>query len=162
MNESTRNSWPVANLDPVRRLRALAGGIPGAVVVEQVIPASFSAVWDIASDLENEVPRSEWHVRSLKITSQEGDRLRALVHGLAGVRDQFDIVLRPGWCWMQGRVLLAGMAATPVEGGTLFAFATGLRVPDAGFLRPVLRRSAARSLRRLARRVEEGTDEGSG
>lgn len=147
-------SWPVAELDPVRRLRALAAGTPGAAVAEGVIPAPFEAVWEIASDLECEVPRSEWHVRSLRITHQEGDRLEALVYSLAGVRDRFDIVLRPGWCWMQGRLLLAGMAATPVEGGTLFAFAAGLRVPGSGVLQPVLRRGAARSLRRLTRRLD--------
>ena len=96
MNETTKNPWPVAELDPVRRLRALADGIPGAVVVERVIPAPFAAVWAIASDLEQEVPRSEWHVRSLRITHRDGDRLEALVHGLAGVRDRIDIVLRPG------------------------------------------------------------------
>ena len=161
MNETTKNPWPVAELDPVRRLRALADGIPGAVVVERVIPAPFAAVWAVASDLEREVPRSEWHVRSLRITHRDGDRLEALVHGLAGVRDRFDVVLRPGWCWMQGRVLLAGMAATPAEGGTLFAFAAGLRVPGSGVLRPVLRRGADRSLRRLARRVNEGAEKRS-
>ena len=69
------SSWPVAKLDPVRRLRALAAGTPGGVVAEGIIPAPFEAVWEIASDLENEVPRSEWHVRSLRITSREGDRL---------------------------------------------------------------------------------------
>jgi hypothetical protein len=162
MNEPTNRHWPVADLDPVRRLRALVAGIPGAVVVEDVIPASFEAVWDIASDLENEVPRSEWHVRSLRITHQEGDRLETLVYGLVGVHDRFAIVLRPGWCWMQGRLLLAGMAATPVEDGTLFAFATGLRVPGSGVLRPVLRRAADRSLRRLAQRVGATTGEGTG
>jgi hypothetical protein len=72
MNEPTNRHWPVADLDPVRRLRALAAGVPGAVVVEDVIPASFEAVWGIASDLENEVPRSEWHVHCLRITHQEG------------------------------------------------------------------------------------------
>lgn len=154
-----RGSWPVAELDPVRRLRALTAGIPGAVVAEGVIPAPFEAVWEIASDLENEVPRSEWHVRSLRITHAEGDRLEAVVHGLMGVHDRFSIVLRPGWCWMQGSVLLAGMAATPVVDGTLFAFAAGLRVPGSGVLRPVLRRGADRSLRRLARRVGASTDE---
>lgn len=162
MNEPTNNSWPVAELDPVRRLRAFTAGMPGAVVVEEVIPASFEAVWEIASDLENEVPRSEWHVRSLRITHADGDRLEALVHGIMGVHDGFAIVLRPGWCWMQGRLLLAGMAATPVEGGTLFAFATGLRVPGAGFLRPVLRRAADRSLRRLTQRVSGTTDKRTG
>lgn len=152
----------MAELDPVRRLRALTAGMPGAVVAEEVIPAPFEAVWEIASDLENEVPRSEWHVRSLSITRREGDRLEALVYGLGGLHDRFDIVLRPGWCWMQGSVLLAGMAATPVEDGTLFAFAAGLRVPGSGVLRPALRRGADRSLRRLIQRLSEGTDEESG
>lgn len=154
MNEPMKNVWPVAELDPVRRLRALTAGIPGAVVVETVIPAPFEAVWGIASDLENEVPRSEWwHIRSLRIIRRDGDRLEALVHGRVGIRDRFAIVLRPGWCWMQGRMLCAGMAATPVPGGTLFAYAAGLRIPGAGVLRPVLRRGANRSLRHLARRV---------
>ena len=152
------SSWPVAKLDSVRRLRSLAAGTPGAVVVERIIPAPFEAVWEIASDLENEVPRSEWHVRSLRITRREGDRLEAEVHGLAGMRDRFDIVLRPGWCWMQGRLLLAGMAAVPVEDGTLFAFAAGLRVPGSGALRPVLRRGADRSLGRLIQRISEGAE----
>ena len=155
MNERTNDSWPVAELDPVRQLRALTAGISGAVIEEAFIPAPFEAVWDIASDLENEVPRSEWHVRSLRITSRYGERLEARVHGLLGVQDRFDIVLRPGWCWMQGRVLCAGMAATPVGNGTLFAIATGLRVPGTGVIRPVLRRGANRSLRQLARRVGE-------
>lgn len=152
----------MAELDPVRRLRALTAGMPGAVVAEEVIPASFEAVWEIASDLENEVPRSEWHVRSLSITRREGDRLEALVYGLGGLHDRFDIVLRPGWCWMQGSVLLAGMAATPVEDGTLFAFAAGLRFPGSSVLRPALRRGADRSLRRLIQCLDEGTDEESG
>lgn len=151
MNEPIKHSWPVAELDPVRRLRALTAALPGAVVVEQVIPAPFTAVWAIAGDLEREVPRA-WHVRSLRITHRDGERLEASVVGLAGMRDRFVGVLRPGWCWLQGRVLYIGMAATPVPGGTRFALAAGLRLPGAGALRPLVRRGIAVSLRRLARR----------
>lgn len=148
-------TWPEAEIDPVRRLLALAAGIPGGVVVEAIIPAPFERVWGIAGDLEREVARSEWHVRSLRIIRRDGDRLEALVVGPAGVRDRFAAVLRPGWCVMQGRALWIGMAATPAPGGTRFALAAGLRVPGAGRLRPLVRRGVDRSLRRLARRLAD-------
>ncbi len=147
------NGWPVAELDPIRRLHVLAGGIRGAVVIEQVIPAPLDVVWAYVSDLERSVPRSEWHVRSLSITRVEGDRLEADVQGVAGIHDRFTVVLRPGWCWMQGRILYAGMAAVTVPGGTRIAWAGGLRLPGAELYRPILRRSLARSLRRLARHI---------
>lgn len=153
MNDPIHPSWPVAELDPIRRLRVLTAAIPGAVLVEGVIPASFEATWSIAGDLEQSVPRSEWHVRSLRITRRDGERIEALVVGLLGVRDRFVGVLRPGWCWLQGRVLYIGMAATPVPGGTRFALAAGLRVPGAAALRPLVRRGIRRSLGQIARDV---------
>lgn len=151
--ETALLAWPVAELDPVRRLHALAAGIPGAVVVERVIPVPVAELWAVVGDLERAVPESEWHVRSLRITGRDGDRLAADVRGLLGLRDRFAIVLRPGWCWMQGRLLYAGMAATPIPGGTRCAWATGLRLPGTRALHPLLRRSLARSLRRLDARL---------
>ena len=160
--ESAPVAWPVAELDPVRRLRALASALPGAVVVERVIPVPLAELWAIVSDLERAVPASEWHVRSLRITRRDGDRLAAEVRGVLGLRDRFAIVLRPGWCWMQGRLLVAGMAATPVPGGTRCAWATGLRLPGARALRPLLRRSLARSLHRLDARLTGRARTGDG
>lgn len=148
--------WPVADLDPVRRIHALAAAMPGAVVEERVIPVPFETLWAAVSDLERAVPYSEWHVRSLRITHADGDRLVADVRGQLGMRDTFAIVLRPGWCWMQGRILAAGMAATPVPGGTRCAWVAGVRLPGAVILRPLVRRGVARSLRRLAQRVQGG------
>jgi len=150
MSEPRTLSWPVADLDSVRRLRVMAAAIPGTVVVETIIPAPFDAVWAVASDLEHEVPRLEWHVRSLRITRRDGDRLEALVHGPIGIRDRFAGVLRPGWCWMQGRALFIGMAAIPGPEGTHFAMAAGLRVPGAKTLRPVVRHDLTRALCHLA------------
>ena len=149
---SPGSGWPAVALDPVQRLHALVAGIPGAVVVERVIPAPLDLIWDRISDLERSVPESEWHVRSLRITRTDGDRLEADVRGVAGMRERFAIVLRPGWCWMQGRMLCAGMAAVAAPEGTRVAWAAGLRVPGSAAFRPVLRRSLDRSLRRLARR----------
>jgi len=148
-------AWPEANLDAVRRLHALAAGIPGAALVETIIPAPFAVVWNVAADLERAVPESEWHVRSLRITRRDGDRVEALVTGLAGARDRFAGVLRPGWCLLQGRLLWIGMAAAPEDRGTRFALAAGLRVPGAVALTPFVRRGVARSLRRLEERVAD-------
>ncbi len=155
MNEPTNPSWPVAELDPVRRLRVMAAAA-GAVVVERRIPAPFEVVWAMASDLERELPRLGWYVHSLRVVHVSGDHLVLDVRGPMGVRDHFDAVLRPGWCWCQGRVLRVGMAATPLPGGgTLFAAAAGLRLPGAGVLRPALRRSLVRVLDRTERHVRE-------
>jgi len=154
MNEPTNLAWPVADLDAVRRLRVLAAAA-GAVVVERVIPAPVEAVWAVAGDLEREIPRLGWYVTSLRIVRANGDRLDLDVRGPLDVRDHFDAVLRPGWCWCQGRVLRVGMAATPIPEGTLFAAAAGLRIPGAGMLRPAVRRSLVRALDRTERHVRE-------
>ena len=154
MNEPTNLAWPVAELDSVRRLRVLAAAA-GAVVVERIILAPVEDVWAMVSDLERELPRLGWYVRSLRIVGATGDRLRLDVRGPLGVRDHFDAVLRPGWCWRQGRVLRVGMAATPIPEGTLFAAAAGLRLPGADVLRPALRRSLVRVLDHTERHVRE-------
>jgi hypothetical protein len=38
--------WPVADLDPIRRMRVIAAAPPGAAYAEKLIPAPFSAVWE--------------------------------------------------------------------------------------------------------------------
>jgi len=152
MNESTDVRWPVAELDPVRCLHVLAAAA-GAVVVERVIPAPVEAVWSVASDLEREMPRLGWYVSSLHIVRADGDRLELDVRGPMGLRDHFDAVLRPGWCWCQGRVLRVGMAAAPIPEGTLFGVAAGLRLPGASALRPIVRYSLVRALDLMARHV---------
>lgn len=113
---------PITRLDPIRRLHVLAAAIPGAVVREQLIPAPFATVWEEISDLERAVPASEWHVRSLRITERHGERLTADVENVIGLHDEFAIVLRPGWCGMEGRLLFAGMAAVADPAGTRLAW----------------------------------------
>lgn len=49
------------------------------------------------------------------------------------------MVLRPGWCLMQSRFLIFGMAAVPEGGGTRFAGLGALRVPGARLLAPASR-----------------------
>jgi hypothetical protein len=131
--------WPVAELDPVRRMRILAAATPGVAYAEKLIPASFSAVWEAASDLEHELPRMITDLRSFEITSTRGERMTARARGWLGQRARFDVVLRPGWCVMQSRFIIGGMAAVPEGEGTRFAFLGGFRLPGIRLLDPVLR-----------------------
>jgi hypothetical protein len=137
--------WPVADVDPVRRMRILAATTPGVGYAEKLIPAPFDAVWEAASDLEHELPRMITDLRSFEITGVRGERLTAHARGWLGQRARFDVVLRPGWCVMQSRFLTGGMAATPEGQATRFAFLGGFRLPGIRLIDPLLR-PAARSL----------------
>lgn len=156
-------SWPVADLDTIRRLRILATAVPGAVVAETLIDASFEQTWAVAADLERELPRYLVDVRSVRITRREaaadaGERLEAYFRGYAGLRGRFDIVLRPGWCVMRSRFLLGGMAAVSEGERTRFAFLGGVHVPAQGVAAPVLtaigRATLPRVVDRLGDRVQ--------
>ncbi|MFI6925421.1 hypothetical protein ACIBIZ_36150 [Nonomuraea spiralis] len=152
-------SWPVAELDPVRRLRVLAAAIPGAYVAERVIPAPFAAVWAVAGDLEGEFGTFEPDMRRLTLEPAGTDgRLVARARSRYGMRARFDVDLRPGWCWMQSRFLLVGLAATAVPEGTLVAQTGGVRVPGRAALVPWgVRTAGEKALARLAARFAERT-----
>ena len=74
-------NWPVTELDPVRRMRVLAAATPGVAYAERLIPAPFSAVWEIAGDLEHELPHLLRDVRSFEISSIRGERMTARARG---------------------------------------------------------------------------------
>jgi len=147
--------WPVAELDPVRRMRVVAASTPGVGYAEKLIPAPFDAVWDTASDLERELPRLLTDVRSFEITSARGERMTARARGSLGQRARFDVVLRPGWCVMQSRFLIGGMAAAPEGDGTRFAFLGGFRLPGLRLIDPLLRPPARTLALRPIRRLED-------
>lgn len=79
--------------------------------------------------------------------------MTARARGRLGQHARFDVVLRPGWCVMQSRFLIGGMAATPEGDSTRFAFLGGLRLPGIRLLdwvlRPVSQPLALRPIRRL-------------
>jgi len=139
-------------------MRVLAAATPGVAYAEKFIPAPFSTVWEAASDLERELPRMITDLRSFEITSARGERLTASARGRLGQRASFDVVLRPGWCVMQSRLLIGGMAAVPEGEGTLFAFLGGLRFRGIRLLDPMLRPAARplalRPIRRLEHRLQ--------
>lgn len=156
----TGHEWPVAEFDPVRRLRVVAATTVGVSIRETVLAAPWESVWAVAADLEGELPH--WlfaDVRSVRVTpTADPDRLVALALGHSRLRARFDVVLRPGWCLMQSRFVLGGMAATEEGGGTRFAILGGLRSPLsalAAATRPVSSRIAERALIRFSRLVDQ-------
>jgi hypothetical protein len=148
-------SWPTADPDPVRRLHALAAGVRGAHVSVRVIDAPFDVVWPLVADLEGEFGRIATDMARVKVLRRDGERVEALARSRYGPRARFEGVLRPGWCWLQSRFLLIGVAAVagPAPGSTTVAFTGGLRLPGRAALVPLgVRTEGRRSLERLARR----------
>lgn len=147
------NLWPLATLDPVARLRALAAGLDGVAIAERRLDARFEDVWSFISDLEHSIPTFDRTVASIRILETRGEKLRVRAgstrqHGFVPMT--FDVDLDPGWCWMVSRpqLYVVGMAAVPDGGGTRFAHMEGLSIPWAP-LRPLLRRFASRQARHV-------------
>jgi len=130
--------WPVADLDPLRKLRVMAAATAGTDLTEWTIDAPPEAVWQVASNLQVEMPRLIRDFRSVTVTPGTGERLVMDARGYLGQRARFDVVMRPGWCWMQSRFLLCGMAAVSEGTRTRFGFLGGIRVPGARLLHPAL------------------------
>ncbi|MGC0421202.1 hypothetical protein [Embleya sp. AB8] len=151
---------PIDAVDAVGRLYALTAGIPGARVVETVLPTPFAAVWAVMGDLEAGFGRFQPDMRHVRVTRRDGDRIEAYARSRYGMRARFDGILRPGWCWLQSRFVIIGMAATPVgESGTRVALTGGVRVPGRAAIVPV---GARRELRRSLVRLHEAVDLHSG
>ncbi|MFD9457201.1 MULTISPECIES: hypothetical protein [unclassified Streptomyces] len=162
-----KDTWPVAELDAVGRLRVVARSAPGAGYAEEHLRAPFDRVWALARDLERQLPRMITDIGDFTVTAAAGERLEARARSPLGLRTRFDVVLRPGWCLMQSRFVLGGMAAVPEGDGTRFAFFGALRLPGAGpvgraleplvapLLAPLTAPMGARALRRFADQLDD-------
>jgi hypothetical protein len=83
-------------------------------------------------------------------------RLKAEARGLFGNRGAFHVVLEPGWCLMQSRLVVGGMAAAPDGEGTRFAACGGLRFPGGRLLgKAVGTRGPGRVITRLRARLSD-------
>lgn len=150
-------------MDTVGRLRVMAAGIPGARIAERVLPADPDTVWAVMADLEGEFGRFQPDMRRVRVLRVSGDRVEALARSKYGLRAHFRGVLRPGWCWLQSRFLIVGMAAAPEPGGgTRVAMTGGVRVPGRAAIVPLgTAGELARAMARLEERVgERGRERG--
>lgn len=103
-------------IDPVERLRIMAAGVRGARIAEEVLPVPFEEVWAVMADLEGEFGRFQPDMRRVRVLRVAGDRVEALALSKYGFRAHLRGFVRPGWCWLQSRFLIIGMAAAPEPG----------------------------------------------
>jgi hypothetical protein len=145
------DNWPQADLDDVRRLRVMAAGIPGAAVTERVFDRPLSTVWDLMWDQGRKLADLQPDMRSITILEVDGDQVSLLARSHYGFRARLHGTVRPGWCWLQSRFLLIGMAATPEpDGRTRVALTGGIRLPGRAALIPIgVRRESTKSLDHL-------------
>ncbi|WP_344121697.1 hypothetical protein [Streptomyces blastmyceticus] len=147
----------MTGLDPVRRLRVMAAGLNAVMYAEAYVEAPFAEVWAVASDLQGELPHLIPTVRAFHVSPGAGDRKHAWAYGPLGHRAWFDVLLQPGWCLMQSRYVVGGMAGVPEGCGTRFAVLGGLRqsglAPAQGLLRPLGRLRGLRMIDRVGRRT---------
>ncbi|MGV9277378.1 hypothetical protein [Streptomyces griseosporeus] len=147
---------PAAPFDDIRRLRVMAGAVRGARLVERVVPAPLDEVWAVMGDLEGEFGRFQPDMRRVRLLRADGDRVEALARSRYGLRAHLRGVLRPGWCWLQSRFLIVGMAAAADGDTTRVALTGGLRLPGRAAVVPFgTRGELDRALHRLEHRVHD-------
>ena len=130
-------NWPQVELTDVERFRALAAGVPGAAVTERVLPQEPEQVKALLSDLDV-FAQVQADLISAKLLERDGDQVVVLAKGARGQRARLQGQLRPGWCWLQSRFLIIGMAvAAEPGGGTRVALTGGIRVPGRAAIVPI-------------------------
>ena len=145
-------NWPQTELTDVERFRALAAGVPGATVTERVLPAEPDEVKAMLADFEVFAGVQADFV-SATVLERDGDRVVVLAKGKRGQRARLSGQFRPGWCWLQSRFLIIGMAvAAEPGGGTRVALTGGIRVPGRAAIVPIgVQRESTKTLDRLER-----------
>ncbi|MFI6938982.1 hypothetical protein ACIBI4_06895 [Streptomyces sp. NPDC050418] len=143
-------------VDAVQRLRIMAAGVRGARVVEQVLHAPYDDVWAVMADLEGEFGRFQPDMRRVRVLRVAGERVEALARSKYGFSAHLRGFVRPGWCWLQSRFLVIGMAAVPVAGGrTRVALTGGVRLRFPGRSPAVVPFGTASELSRAMARLAE-------
>ena len=148
--------WPAAEPDPVQRLRVMAAGLNAVMYAEEYIDAPVTDVWDVAGDLEGELPHLVPTLKAFRLIPDHRpgtpERGRARAYGPFGHTALFDVLLRPGYCLMQSRFVVGGMAAVSEGDGTRFAVLGGLRAGrPAGALNVLRSLGRSRGLLMIAR-----------
>ena len=151
-------NWPIAELDPLRRLEVMAT-LTGMTMVDRVLPTAYERVWPVAADLERSMPVLITDIKQARLRTTPTGRSELWVRTHLGPRARFDVALDEGWCWCQSRLWVCGLAAVSTAEGTRFGFLAG---PRSRLLRglgpvlgPVTERLAHRAVRRLEAAVRE-------
>lgn len=142
---------------PIQRLQVLAAWLHAPMFAEAFLSRPFDTVWAAAADLER-LPGLIPALREFRVLETGKEPTEALAVGRLGKHTRVEVVLRPGWCLMQSRFAVRGMAAVPEHGGTHFAVLGGVRLPFARLVRPLLGPLGKSQGRRIVRRLEDRLD----
>jgi hypothetical protein len=112
---------PAESLDPVARLRVLAAALPGAVIAERTLAATFDQVWRVVTDLERMVPRYESSVKAIKVVDRQGQNAEVVATLRDGDVEVMDVRMVPGWCLMQSESTVVAFGARPEGHRTVLA-----------------------------------------
>lgn len=112
---------PAELLDPVLRLRVLAAALPGAVVAERTLNATFDQVWRVVADLETMASRYERNVSAVEVISREGERAQVLVTVPGGRTETMAVRIVSGWCLMHSPSTVVAFAARAAGDQTVLA-----------------------------------------
>lgn len=145
------STWPVAEIDSVRRLQIMAGAVPGASVTQRVVDAPLARVWALLTDFPGGFALVQPDMRNVRVLERVGERIVLRAVSRRGMRARLHGTERTGWCWLQSRFLIIAMAARErSDGRTEVALTGGVRVPGRAAIVPIgVRREARRSLDRL-------------
>ncbi|MEU6862232.1 SRPBCC family protein [Streptomyces sp. NPDC046876] len=134
----------------------MAASVAGTTHIETHLSAPPETVWGVVGDLEGELPHILPDVRTMRVVrgSIIDPRFEALATGYLGQRARFDVLMEPGYCWMQSRFLLGGFAAVAEDGGTRLGFLGGFRFPGIKTLSPALHRPGHAFAKLVVRRIE--------
>lgn len=156
-------TWPTAELDPVRRLRVMAAGLHAVMYADAHIDLPTEEVWAVAHDLEGELPHLVPTLRAFHCRPVGPDRQQAWAYGPFGHTARFDVLMQPGWCLMQSRYVVGGMAAVQEGSGTRFAVLGGLRRPwSAPFQRALSPLGRSRGMLMIERAAHRARIRGTG
>jgi hypothetical protein len=146
-------TWPVAELDAIGRLRALASAYPSAGIAEVALDVPFDEAWAWVTDFENNVPRLDTMVRKVRVRRLGDGRLRMLAWlRWSPLPWPFRVRVERGFCVMQARAkaFLVVMAAVPDDRGmTRYAHAEAVPIRRLGVLRRLYQRMVEADLARL-------------
>lgn len=147
-------TWPTTDLDAIARMRILRGSVYAPMYTECHLDAPLDRVWEAAANLER-LPDLIPTMQEFRVLASDGERIRAVAisGGHGWLMSYFDVRLTPGWCLMQSRRIIGGMAAVTEGSGTRFAVLGGVRIPGARLLRPLLATYGSAAAGRMIRRL---------
>jgi hypothetical protein len=138
-NDNT-DDWPdIAPISPVRRLGVVAFALAGAAIERRVVDADYDRLWAFIEQLDQSVPAFDPLVRALHVVARDNTARPLRVTASPG-KIVFEVEWGDGWCLMQSKWYVVGMAAEALDDGrTLYAHMEGIRPPRAAWAQAISR-----------------------